>query len=172
MLCIYAYNVVRLCCLKILSHNSYRGSCIQLISKWTDIDVKNGGKLIIQGKIQTEKGVLLSAQKGTLYITNAYCNRNVMIVCRDSICIGSGVTIGPNTVIYDHDHDLNKRGEIITLPVVIEDNVWIGAGCIILKGVRIGRNAVIGAGSLVTHDVPHDTVYLNKRVIKQIELPK
>jgi acetyltransferase-like isoleucine patch superfamily enzyme len=49
-------------------------------------------------------------------------------------------------------------------PIQIGNNVWIGANCVILKGVNIGDSAVIAAGSVVTKDVPADTVYYEKRI--------
>ena len=57
------------------------------------------------------------------------------------------------------------------LPIKIEDNVWIGGGAIILPGVTIGRNSVIGAGSVVTRSIPADCVAVGNpcRVIKQID---
>lgn len=57
------------------------------------------------------------------------------------------------------------------LPIKIEDNVWIGGGAIILPGVTIGRNSVIGAGSVVTRSIPADCVAVGNpcRVIKHIE---
>ena len=88
-------------------------------------------------------------------------NRNTMIVCRDSVEIGSGTTVGPNVMIYDHDHDLQNRGRICSSPISIGENVWIGGGAIILKGVTIGNNSVIAAGSIVTRNVPANTIYMN-----------
>lgn len=71
-------------------------------------------------------------------------NSNCVIVCHHSIHIGSDVGIGPNVCIYDHDHDFRIEGgkaakKYRCSPVVIEDNVWIGANTIILRGVRIGK---------------------------------
>ena len=54
-------------------------------------------------------------------------------------------------------------GGFITNKIVIEENVWIGAGCIILKGVTIGKDAVIAAGTLVTKDVQSNTIIYQKR---------
>lgn len=87
---------------------------------------------------------------------------------RSSIRIGSHVKIGGNVCIFDHDyHSLNpfvRRGaedinDIKTKPIVIGDDVFIGAGSIILKGVTIGDRAIIGAGSVVVSDVPSDEVW-------------
>ncbi len=82
--------------------------------------------------------------------------------------IGEYVMIGPYTYIIPSNHVI----ESLEIPyvcqgnrddgVIIEDNVWIGGGCIILAGVKIGRNSVIGAGSVVTKDVPPDVVFVNK----------
>lgn len=84
-----------------------------------------------------------------------------MIVAHESITIEGNVTIGPGTVIYDHDHD--GKGGYTTKPVHIGKNVWIGAGCIILRGVTIGDNSVIATGTLVTKDVPANVLRYDKR---------
>ena len=73
------------------------------------------------------------------------------------VTIGNEVMIASHAVITSqtHDPDAGKsRYTSIESPVVIEDNVWIGAGVIILPGIRVGSGAVIGAGSVVTKDVP------------------
>ena len=81
--------------------------------------------------------MISSRNSGKLKIGNrVYLNRNTMIVCRDSVEIGSGTTVGPNVMIYDHDHDLQNRGQICSSPISIGENVWIGGGAIILKGSR------------------------------------
>ena len=91
-----------------------------------------------------------------------FVNRNAVIVSHKEISIGAGTTIGPNVLIYDHDH--NRQGEgFLSEPIKIGRNVWIGAGAIILKGVSIGDNSVVGAGSLVTRDVPAYSTYIDKR---------
>lgn len=76
--------------------------------------------------------------------------------------IGDGVMFGPQVMILGGDHDfralgiplrfVNNRGR--SSPIVVEDDVWVGARCIILKGVRIGTGSVIGAGSVLTRDIP------------------
>jgi len=82
--------------------------------------------------------------------------------------IGEYVMIGPHTYIIPSNHII----ESLEIPyvcqgnkddgVIIEDNVWIGGGCIILSGVKIGRNSVIGAGSIVAKDVPENVVFVNQ----------
>jgi acetyltransferase-like isoleucine patch superfamily enzyme len=66
--------------------------------------------------------------------------------------------IGPHCYLTDHDHGFapatqRDRQPFVSAPVVIGNNVWIGAGAAVLKGVTIGDGAVIGAGAVVTHDV-------------------
>lgn len=73
--------------------------------------------------------------------------------------IGNDVHIGPKTVIWGRDHGMAKNRLIreqghIKAPIVIGDDVWIGANCTILKGVIVSRGAVIGAGSVVTKSIP------------------
>ena len=66
--------------------------------------------------------------------------------------------IGPNVGIYTAGHPvdsgLRRQGLEFALPITIEDGVWIGGHAVIAPGVRIGRNSVIGAGSVVTKDIP------------------
>jgi len=83
-----------------------------------------------------------------------------VIVAQKSVRIGNRVLVGANTVITDTDfHPLEPEKRFKHLsdgaaePVVIEDDVFIGMNSLILKGVRIGKGSVIGAGSVVTHDI-------------------
>ncbi len=92
---------------------------------------------------------------------NCFVNKNCMIVSHDSIQICDGVTIGPNVCIYDHDHD--GCGGYCTAPIVIGENTWIGAGCILLKGVSLGKNCVVGAGCVITRNVPDNVFMYQKR---------
>lgn len=87
-----------------------------------------------------------------------------------SIVIGSKVMFGPNVTIMGGDHNTTVVGQYMfdvkdklknnDLPVIIENDVWIGANCIILKGVTIGQGSIIGAGSLVTKSIPPNSVAL------------
>lgn len=87
-------------------------------------------------------------------------------LCADqSITIGARVTVGANSTVIDTDfHPLNPvrrrtdPADGATAPVVIEDDVFIGMNCLILKGVTLGAGSVIGAGSVVTRDVPPGAV--------------
>ncbi|MDK3164940.1 sugar O-acetyltransferase [Aeromonas caviae] len=88
----------------------------------------------------------------------SYINMGVTLLDNAPIRIGAEVMIGPNVQIYTAAHALDAderiQGVETALPVTIEDRVWIGGGAILLPGVTIGREAVVGAGSVVTRDVP------------------
>jgi maltose O-acetyltransferase len=95
---------------------------------------------------------------------------------RADLVIGCDVMMGPGVIIYGryHNHDrtdipMNKQGMGGFSPVIIEDDVWIGARVIILKGVRVGRGAIIGAGAVVTKNVPPFSVVAGNpaRVIRK-----
>lgn len=125
------------------------------------------------------------ARLGVIMGKNTYANLGFKTTsnCRKLIFIGDNVSIGPNVTIIC-DSCPNNGTEIKTIeevrdkltkcvPVIIEDEVWIGAGVIILPGVRIGRCAVIGAGSVVTKDVESYCVYagIPAKKIRRLERP-
>ena len=80
----------------------------------------------------------------------------------ESIDIGDSTMIASDVVITDSDwHGIYDRAKPVgnTKPVVFEDNVWIGDSAIICKGVTIGKNSIIGAGAVVTKNVPPNSIY-------------
>ena len=90
--------------------------------------------------------------------SKVYANFNLTAVDDVSITVGDYVMFGPNVTIATANHPMDpeqrRRGLQYAKPVVIGENVWIGAGAMILPGVTIGENAVIGAGSVVNRDIP------------------
>lgn len=89
-----------------------------------------------------------------------YINFDCNFVDDGKINIGKDVLFGSSVTIATTGHPVNPkmREYMYADTVTIEDNCWIGAGAIICPGVTIGRNSVIGAGSVVTHDIPEDSV--------------
>ena len=126
---------------------------VGLVSWCADLITEGKTACICIGrKTGVRKGVELHAVEGRIEIGNGcFINRNCLICAHQRVRIEDGVTIGPGTYIYDHDHD--GKGGFSASPVVIGRNTWIGAGCIILKGVTIGENAVVAAGAVVTKPV-------------------
>lgn len=106
---------------------------------------------------------------GYLKIGNGvYINHYSIVDCHYSITIGNGVNIGPHCYIGDFDHNIKLATDNTTdvqfdgvaLPVIIENNVWLGAGVVVLKGVTIGEGAIVGAGSVVTKDIPSNAIFV------------
>lgn len=93
---------------------------------------------------------------------NFYANFNLLLVDDGDILIGDNVRFGPNVSIVTATHpicpELRKYKIEYNKPVVIGNNVWIGANTTVLPGVTIGDNSVIGAGSLVAKDIPANVV--------------
>lgn len=95
----------------------------------------------------------------------------VSIWCFEKITIGNNVRVGANVIIMDGDAHQDDPRAGKNAPILIEDNVWIGANVIVLKGVTIGSNSVIGAGSVVTKDIPSNVVAAGNpcRIIKPLD---
>jgi len=82
----------------------------------------------------------------------------VVLDILDSLSLGNHVLVAPGCFITNHQHRRHAHARIAaqgceSAPVVIEDDVWLGANAVVLPGIRIGRGAIIGAGAVVTHDV-------------------
>lgn len=112
--------------------------------------------------------------KNTHMGNNVYANFNLTLVDDADIYIGDNVMFAPNVVVATAGHpvlpELRERVAQFNMPVHIGNNVWIGAGAIILPGVHIGDNTVIGAGSVVTKDIPANVVAVGNpcRVLREI----
>lgn len=92
---------------------------------------------------------------------NFYAGYNCTILDMATVTIGDDCMIGPNAGIYTAGHavapkDRNKSG--YGIPITIGNNVWIGGSCVILPGVTISDNSIVAAGSVVTKDVPANTI--------------
>lgn len=105
---------------------------------------------------------------------NFYANFGCTILDGAPVRIGDNVLLGPHVSIYTAGHPLNSgtraSGLEYAYPVTIGDHVWIGGQVVILPGVRIGENTVIGAGSVVTRDIPANVVAVGNpcRILRAI----
>ncbi|MFT4185964.1 MAG: sugar O-acetyltransferase [Micrococcaceae bacterium] len=105
---------------------------------------------------------------------SVFINYNLVALDVVNITIGDDCQIGPNvqllTPMHPLDPQMRKDKVEAAQPIVLEDNVWLGGGVVVCPGVIIGENSVIGAGSVVTKDVPANSVAVGNpaKVIKQI----
>lgn len=94
--------------------------------------------------------------------SKVFFNFNCVVLDVGQVTIGSHVLFGPAVQIYTATHPLSaaerREGLESARPITIGSDVWVGGGCIICPGVTIGDRSVIGAGSVVTRDIPADTV--------------
>ena len=134
------------------------------------------GKLILKidkiGKgFVTGFGIKKSKKNHVFIGKNVYIGHRVYLAC--DLNIGDNVLIASNVAFVggDHRYDLKDKlikdsGRNIVQKIVIENDVWIGHGAIILKGVRIGEGSIIGAGSVVTKNVESFSVYAGNPALK------
>ena len=133
------------------------------------------------------KTCIYVGKKATLKLGNDVGISSSTLWVKESVSIGNSVAIGADCIIMDTDapnldwkircsEETNEYGESVDMvtaasaPIVIEDNVLVGARCIILKGVTIGARSIIGSGSIVTKDIPSDCIAAGNpcKVIKSI----
>lgn len=139
-------------------------------NEWNDrLKIKNKfpASIVIEKNADVEIGDftgyagsrLLVGEGATFKVKDAYMNYNSVIECKNHIEIGEHCLIGERVKISDsNNHSLNYEGFKKSAPVIIGNHVWICNDSIILSGVKIGSGSVVAAGSVVTKDVPNNTV--------------
>jgi acetyltransferase-like isoleucine patch superfamily enzyme len=144
-----------------------RNAKLYLNSSWCDINpfntlflMRENAKLIVKGKFYFLYGSSIYINQGAiLELGKGYCNLNCNISCFEHITIGNDVLISEQVLIRDSDdHQILNQSENVTQPIHIGNHVWIGMRATILKGVTIGDGAIIAAGSVVTSDVPANSL--------------
>jgi len=144
----------------VLRHADVVGARVRVSGRPT---IVNEGRMIIGQRVQLVSLIatteLVTGPDGTLEIgERCYINAGCSIAATQSVRIGARSHIGPHTMILDNDfHRIEpdrrlERPE--SKPIELAENVWIGARVIILPGVTVGADSCVGAGSVVTHDVP------------------
>lgn len=118
--------------------------------------VKNLGGRIEIGNCSLFPGVRFEVWKGGEIVIQdgTYLNRNTEVIAGRSVRVGRDCMIARDVLIMDTDQHALPGQELQVVPVVLEDRVWVGARAIILKGVTVGHDSVIGAGAIVTRSVP------------------
>ena len=151
---------------------------VVLNASWCDANpfktlfsMRENSSLNVHGSLSIYSNADISVNKNaTLDIGSGFINHGARIHCFDRITIGNGVYIGDDVSIRDSDgHVIVGAEKPMTMPIVIEDHVWIGARVTIVKGVTIGNGAVIAAGSVVVKNVPPHTLVAGvpARVIRE-----
>ena len=175
--------------LKMKITRMYYSLFVESIGKGSRIDL---GVKFINGKKKKHKGIIIGnncvIHSGSTFIADrsrkesgiimkdySGINRNCFIGGEGGLVIGKYSQIGPQTVIITTNHNFKDRKKPILMQelsygkVVIEDDVWIGANCVILPNVKIGKGSIIGAGSVVSRDIPEYSIAVGKKaeVIKK-----
>lgn len=148
---------------KIWPHTAY---------KTTSFVVEKNASFINKNYLEVISGSYIKVSEGAhLEIGGGVINQNANIQCYHSIIMGEDMAISENVTIRDTDNhfiiqDGKKHNN--TAPIRIGNHVWIGLGVTILKGVSIGDNVIIAANSLVTHDIPSNSLAAGSpaRVVK------
>lgn len=130
------------------------------------IESRKGGTIRIGSGTEIHDGVCLLGYGGNIGIGQG-CNINpytviygvAETVIGNNVLIAGHCMIIPTNHVYNNTHMLIKDQGIVSKGIIIEDDVWIAHACTILDGVKIGKGAVIAAGSVVSKDVPPYTVY-------------
>jgi len=127
---------------------------------FSTLKIDEGAEFIVHGDFSFRTGIFISVNKGAkLEIGSGRTNTDVDITCFQNIRIGNHVFIAKGVIIRDSDsHSVERDDYIETQPIVICDHVWIGMRAIIMKGVTIGEGSIIGAGAVVTNDVPPNSM--------------
>lgn len=130
-----------------------------VIEKNCTIVCIKGGKLTISNS-KISFGTSIVADTGsTLEIFQSFIGRNCIITSKEKVAISKNCLIAEMVVIRDQDHIMDGNSNLFTqkfqhAPILIEENVWIASKATILKGVTIGKNAVVAASAVVTQNIP------------------
>lgn len=165
------FSAVKFGIMKLFHFRHFYYDGIQRFSPNTEVVIAEQGTIRLGRHVRAHRrSKLLACGSGVLEIgSNAALGNGVSINCMEKIVIGEGVQIGPDTKIYDHDHDFRAPGGIraekfVTSPVEIGANSWIGSNVVILRGTTLGENCIVGAGSVLKGQYPADSVIVQKRV--------
>lgn len=161
----FLYTIVKLRVNRVSAHYRVIGN---------NFYIHNRGKIIVGRQVSLNsfpngsvyRTALSTYYKDAIITIGENCKLNgVVIHCNRSVTIAKNCMFGPGTIICDNDShrvviDHNERNcEAVSASINIMENVWVGMNCIILKGVCIGENSIIAAGSLVVKDVQANCLY-------------
>lgn len=167
-----AYNVLRFSLRSLRSGGRFRAGRVQLLGWNTKLVVQPGARVAFGNRLVSDgRVVLVAGAEGDLSIGDGvYFNEGVMLSCQELLSVGSGCRFGPNVKVFDNDHkfdaDSGVSSELVTAPVRIGKNCWLGSNVVILRGTTIGDNCVIGAGCVVKGEIPAGSLVTMSRELK------
>ena len=140
-------------------------------------EMQDSGPVQLGDWVQVHSDVIIQTGSGGSVTVGPECrlqHRCILSAFKGSIILGKGVGLAPNCVLYPYNHGVAPDKPIRQQPleskgdIIIEDEAWLGVGVTVLDGVRIGKGAVVGAGSVVTKDIPEGAIAFGvpARVIK------
>lgn len=140
-------------------------------SGWASFLLADKSSIIIKGNCKfnsnctsnrigiKHKCIINTLHSNAIIEINKNCGfSGVSIGCFKHIYIGENVRVGANVLITDGDWHLDDPRVSLPKPIIIKDNVWLGYGAVVMKGVTIGENSVIGLNSVVTKDIPANVI--------------
>lgn len=131
------------------------------VGRWVKIAVTDGGEVHIGDNTHIGAHSVIVAKRGRIVIgKNTFIGPQTFVVAQEEIIIGEDCLVAERISIRDQEHStkldsvpFRSQGSL-TRPIHIGRNVWIGANCIVTSGVTVGDSSVIGAGAVVTRDIP------------------
>lgn len=162
------HNYVKLH-IKKLSGEGFSISNILMFSRNTKLILNRRCKVVFEDRIISDGRTVIMVDEGAELMigSHVYFNEAAMISCKCSITIGSGCKFGPNVKIFDNNHKFDATNGVSGAHSVgsieIGENCWIGTNVVILKGARIGKNSVIGAGCVISGEIPEKSIVTQGR---------
>jgi acetyltransferase-like isoleucine patch superfamily enzyme len=131
------------------------------VHAYATLDASGGGGIVLGDDVTINRYAMIQGSRGGVLIgSGSEINNYSVLNGTGRIEIGENVLIGPHVQIISYQHEFSdmtkpiKRQPIVAQKILIGDDVWIGAGAIVLAGIEIGNGSVIGAGSVVTRSCP------------------
>ena len=162
------FSFIKFCLMKLFLGGGFRFGPVCRFSPDVVTEFERGSVVTLGNRTRAHSGCKLKARKGAALTLGdgVAVNYNCIVSCREAVTIGAGTSIGPNTGIYDHDHDFRGGMDVLrfkSAPITIGKSCWIGSNVTILMGTTIGDNCVIGAGCVLKGNIPPKSVVTQKR---------